>query len=314
MSAAPTSSMKLASSWGLTALAPLIWGTSYIVFTQTLPREHPIWVASARVLPAGAILLALGAGALPKRARLRVLVLSLCNISAMSALLLVSAARLPGGLTATLGALQPAIVTLLAWPLLRRAPSALAIAVAAVGAGAVALLVAPAPAAMDLIGLGAGLGAAAAMALGTVLTQRWRRLAPALPLAAWQLIFGGLVLVPVAAIVEGPPPVPTATNLAGLGLLILPGTTLTYWLWVRGIVHLGPQVAFLGLLSPIVATLCGAWLLQERLDTHHYTGMVLILGSTMIGIHLQGQHRNNPALRGTFQDKYDKPTQASAHH
>jgi len=297
MTEAPRPPIAAARSWALAALAPAIWGTSFIIFTQTLPREHPIWVASLRVLPAGLLLLVLGAGRLPRRAQGRVLVLSLCNISAMSALLLVSAARLPGGLTATLGGLQPAMVTLLAWPILRRSPPPLALGVAALGAASVALVVGPDPGSFDLIGLGAGLGAAASMALGTVLTQRWMGLAPALTLAAWQLVLGGLVLMPVAALIEGAPPVPTTLNLLGLGLLILPGTTLTYWLWVRGVVQLGAQVAFLGLLSPIVATLCGAWLLQERLGAHQYTGMVLILGSTMIGIHVQGHHASKPAPR-----------------
>ncbi len=295
MTEAPRPPIAAARSWGLVALAPAIWGTSYVIFTQTLPREHPIWVASLRVLPAGLLLLALGAGRLPRRAQGRLLLLSLCNISAMSALLLISAARLPGGLTATLGALQPAMVTLLAWPVLDRSPPPLALGLAVLGAASVALVVGPDPGSFDLIGLGAGLGAAASMALGTVLTQKWRSLAPALTLAAWQLVLGGLVLLPIAALIEGAPPVPSALNLFGLGLLIVPGTTLTYWLWVRGVVRLGPQVAFLGLLSPIVATLCGAWLLQERLSAHQYAGMVLILGSTMIGIHFQGYNASKPA-------------------
>lgn len=282
-------------TWVLTALAPAIWGTTFIVFTQTLPPAYPVWVASLRGLPAGLILLALGAGILPRAAVLRVVVLGVANISGLSALLLTSAARLPGGLTATLGALQPGLVALLAWPLLGRRPSLSALGAALLGVLGVGVLTAPGAHRPDLVGLIAGVGAAASMALGTVLTERWRDLAASSTLAAWQLIFGGLVLLPIAALMEGQPPPPTPANVLGLTTLILPGTALTYWLWVRGLTRLGPQVAFVGLLSPLVATLSGAWLLHERLGAPQYTGMVLILGSTLLGIHLQGTHASRPA-------------------
>ena len=41
----------------LTALAPIIWGSSYIVTTEMLPDGYPLTVALLRALPAGLILL-----------------------------------------------------------------------------------------------------------------------------------------------------------------------------------------------------------------------------------------------------------------
>ena len=43
----------------LTALAPAIWGSSYIVTTTFLPGESPYLVALLRALPAGLLLLLL---------------------------------------------------------------------------------------------------------------------------------------------------------------------------------------------------------------------------------------------------------------
>jgi probable blue pigment (indigoidine) exporter len=40
------------------------------------------------------------------------------------------------------------------------------------------------------------------MAVGVVLTKRWGRPAPLLATTGWQLVAGGLVLLPVAALVE----------------------------------------------------------------------------------------------------------------
>ena len=41
----------------LTALAPLIWGSTYLVTTEFLPPERPLTAAVLRVLPAGVLLL-----------------------------------------------------------------------------------------------------------------------------------------------------------------------------------------------------------------------------------------------------------------
>lgn len=41
----------------LTALAPILWGTTYIVTTEMLPPDRPMMAALLRVLPAGILLL-----------------------------------------------------------------------------------------------------------------------------------------------------------------------------------------------------------------------------------------------------------------
>ena len=79
-----------------TILVPCIWGTTYIIFTQTLPVEHPLLVGALRALPAGLLLMALGPGLPPRDKLLPLAVLGLANIGIFFALLFVSAARLPG--------------------------------------------------------------------------------------------------------------------------------------------------------------------------------------------------------------------------
>ena len=52
---------KLSATYGLdvllTMLAPIFWGTTYIVTTQFLPPDKPLFAALMRVLPAGLLLL-----------------------------------------------------------------------------------------------------------------------------------------------------------------------------------------------------------------------------------------------------------------
>ena len=107
----------------LTALAPISWGTTYAVATEFLPPNHPLLVASMRSLPIG-LLLTIGLRKLPKGDWWwKILILGSLNIGVFQALLFVAAYRLPGGVAATAGAIQPLLVGLLAWQILRVKPS-----------------------------------------------------------------------------------------------------------------------------------------------------------------------------------------------
>jgi probable blue pigment (indigoidine) exporter len=157
------------------AVAPLTWGSTYAVTTQWLPSGEPLFTATMRALPAGLLLLAV-TRRLPFGVWWwRAAVLGTLNIGAFFALLFVAAYRLPGGMAAVLGAIQPLIVAGLSVPILRQRPSRLTLLAGAVGVGGVALVVLQAVTRPDPIGVAAGLGGAAAMAGGIVLGKRWGR-------------------------------------------------------------------------------------------------------------------------------------------
>jgi probable blue pigment (indigoidine) exporter len=91
----------------LTALAPIIWGTTYFVTTQFLPPNRPLFVSVIRAAPIGLLMLA-GFRELPKGAWVwRASLLGTLNIGLFFALLFTAAYRLPGGVVATLMAIQP---------------------------------------------------------------------------------------------------------------------------------------------------------------------------------------------------------------
>lgn len=106
----------------LTALAPAIWGSTYIVTSELLPPDRPFTAALIRTLPAGLLLLLLTRQLPARRHWWRLLVLGALNIGVFQALLFVAAYRLPGGLAAVLGAIQPLLVMLLAWAVDGRSP------------------------------------------------------------------------------------------------------------------------------------------------------------------------------------------------
>ena len=268
------------------------WGATYIVFTQTLPIDHPLLVAALRALPAG-ILLLMVSPSLPTRDKIvPFLVLGLTNIGLFFAFLFFAASRLPGGVVAMLISAQPLFVAFLAVPLLRRLPHLGQIVAALAGMAGVALLVTGTQQSLDPIGIAAALAAAVSMAAGTVLIERWGRLGTPLSLAAWQLTIGGLVLLPLALFVEGLPPAPTVLNAVGLVYLIGPGTALAYWLWVRGIGQIGADVTFLALISPLVATVFGAVLLEELFSPIQMLGAMVILSSAATGMILSRRKKD----------------------
>ena len=122
-------------TWGLTALAPIAWGSGYYVTEAYLPPNRPLFGAMVRALPFGLLLLALRPG-LPRGVWWwRSLVLGTLNIGAFFVLIFVAAYRLPGGLAATLTATAPIMVMLVAWLLIGERPRVASLAGAVVGAG-----------------------------------------------------------------------------------------------------------------------------------------------------------------------------------
>lgn len=276
--------MARASDILLTASAPVIWGSTYIVTTQMLPPGLPLTVGMLRALPAGLILLAV-VRRLPPRGWLgRIFLLGALNFTLFWAALFVSAYRLPGGVAATLGATQPLIVLLLSRPILglRIEPAGLYAALA--GIAGVALLILGPQAGFDPLGIAAALTGALSMGAGTVLTRRWQMLASPLAVTAWQLTAGGLLLLPISLLLEPGLPMPTTINIAGILWLGLIGAALTYFFWFRGIARLGPAaVTSLGFLSPLTAVVLGWLLLGQALGPAQAAGAGLVLFSVWLG-------------------------------
>lgn len=280
----------------LTALAPIVWGSTYIVTTEMLPANAPMTLAALRALPAGILLLII-MRQLPQGIWwLRVIILGILNFSLFWWLLFISAYRLPGGVAATVGAVQPLIVLFLSRWLLQTRLSWLSISAALGGIFGVAILILTPNAALDPIGIIAGLGGAFSMATGTVLSRRWQPPVTPLTFTAWQLTAGGAVLLPFALLFEPALPSLTGINFLGLAYLTLIGGALTYIFWFRGLALLGPSsVASLGFLSPLSAVILGWALLGQQLTNLQILGMIVILLS--IWANQQSERRERAKLQ-----------------
>ncbi|WP_433254253.1 EamA family transporter [Streptosporangium sp. CA-135522] len=269
-----------------TALAPTVWGTTYIVTTEFLPPDRPLLTALLRALPAGLLLIAM-TRVLPRGDWWwRAPVLGALNIGMFFPLLFLSAYRLPGGVAAVLGAIQPLLVAGLTRTALRENVPIHRVLAGIVATVGVSLVVLRANAALDVIGIIAGIVAATGMATGLVLTRSWGKPSGVgdLALTGWQLTAGGLMIAPVAFAVEGMPPALDAAAVGGYLWLGLVGTAAAYTLWFRGISRLpAPQVSLLGTLSPLTAAVLGWLFLDQSLSPLQLIGFALALGATVAG-------------------------------
>lgn len=270
---------------GVTALAPAIWGSTYLVTTELLPPDRPLLATTVRALPAGLILLPFTRRRPNGTWLWRALVLGTLNIGAFNFLLFVAAYRLPGGVAAMVMAVQPMIVLILAALLIGDRIRPIHLLACALGAGGVVLLVFRGSSALDLVGVTAALAAAACMAAGITLTKLWGRPEGVglVAFTGWQLTAGGLVTLPFTLVLEGLPSSISAPNLIGFAYLISFGAILSYLLWFRGIGKLPAlAVSFLALGSPVVATLLGYVFLQQTLSALQFVGILVIVVAVLL--------------------------------
>lgn len=276
----------------LTALAPVIWGSTYIVTSELLPENLPFTAAVIRCVPAGALLIVLS-GFMPRAGQWRKLItLSALNIGVFQACLFMAAYRLPGGLAAVIGAIQPVIMLGLTWAIMKTQPAKVSVlaALAAV-IGMAMLIIAPMAqqgVSWDALGISAAAIGALSMALGMFFSRHWHddESTPDIPLLAftgWQLTLGGLMLWPLAWLVDPVLPELSSTHILAYAYLALVGTLLTYLLWFKGIRQLPPvAVSSLGLLSPLSAIILGWLILDQSIEGWALVGLVIVIISILL--------------------------------
>ena len=265
-----------------TALTPVVWGTTYIVATELLPDGRPLLAACLRALPVGLVFL-LWSRLLPSGVWWwRSALLGVLNIGAFFALLFIAAFRLPGGVAATAGAIQPLVAAGIAASVLGEKFTKRVAGAGATGIAGVAMLVLGPEAALDPVGVVAAVGGTLCMATGVVLTKHWQRPVDLITFTGWQLVAGGLLLAPLAYFVEGLPSSVSGANLAGFAWLSIVGTGAAYANWFAGIQQLPVNiVCFLGLLSPLVATVAGWAILDESLTGIQLGGASLVVAAVV---------------------------------
>lgn len=268
------------------AFAPIVWGSTYLVTTELLPPDRPMTAAVLRALPAGLLLLLIRPGLPPIGWRWKTAVLGALNIGAFFPLLFVAAYRLPGGLAAVIGSIQPLVIIgislLLGWG----KPQFLQVMWSLVALAGVAMVTVTGSATVDMLGVAAAAAGAVSMAFGLLLTRRWG-LAPGLhPLTstAWQLVVGGVLIAPLIPLVDRGAWQIDAPSVMGYLWLSVIGGSVAYSLWFRSArVIPSSNMALLGVLSPLTAAILGWAILGQALSTLQAFGFALALAGSLLG-------------------------------
>jgi probable blue pigment (indigoidine) exporter len=281
----------------VTAVAPVAWGSNYYVTHEFLPADSPLYGGLLRALPAGLLLLAV-------RRRLpggswwwRSLVLGTLNVGAFFVLVYVAAQLLPTSTASTVMATSPVVMMLFAWLLLASPPHARHLAGAATGIAGVVLMLFSGAVAADVRGVVASAAAMVMSSLGYVLTKKWSADVDVLALTSWQLVAGGLVLLPFAVLVEGAPPVLDGAAVLGFGYVAVVATAVAFAAWFSGLRHLDAgTVGLVGLLNPVTGVLLGTVVAGEVLDVRQWCGLALVLAGIALGTpaRARARARNRP--------------------
>jgi probable blue pigment (indigoidine) exporter len=278
------------SAWTVlaTVLAPISWGTTYITTTEMLPQGQPLLVAAVRVVPAGIVLVVVTL--IRSRWRphgsewARTAALALFNFVLFFPLLIAGVYRLPGGVAAAAGGLQPLFVAVLTWVINDRRPRSFDLAVGCVAAIGVGFVVIRPGAHLSLSGLLFAAAANLSFSVGVVLTKRFSVSTNRIATTGWQLLLSGVVLVPLVLVVEGAPPSLTARNIVGFAYLGLVGTAIAYTLWFNGIRRLAAtSPPLLGLSAPVTGAVLGWVVLGQSLSPIQLAGFVLTISAIAYG-------------------------------
>jgi len=268
----------------LTAIAPIAWGSNYFVTRQFLPLDYPLWGSTLRALPAGVILLAL-ARSIPRGAWWwKSLVLGALNVGAFFVLIYIASHLLPSSIAATIMASSAGVLLLLAWPMLSERPTWTATLGAAAGFAGVCVLLLDGSGAVNPIGVLASVVAMLMSSVGYVLTRKWAARESTIAITAWQLVAGGLLILPFAAILEGAPPTLDGPALAGFAYVSVIATAVAFFAWFSGLRHLpAGTVGLIGLLNPLTGVLLGTLMAAEPFGARQLMGAGLVVAGVLVG-------------------------------
>jgi drug/metabolite transporter (DMT)-like permease len=273
----------------LVPLLGLLWGFNWPAVRISLTEIAPWTLRAAGMTFAGLVLVAIALArgiplAVPREQWSRLIIAGFLSIAAFNILLAFAQLMAPTSRAAILTFTMPIWATLLALPILgerfdRRRLLGLGLGIS----GLVCLGLPLIRSGQFSPGLALALLAALSWALGTIVTKRWPVAAPALTIAAWQLLVGGVAAGLGMLVFEGLP-VPKLLSpkvAAALSFHILGAQALAYFLWFVVVARLPAGIASLGtLMVPAVGVLGSVLLLGERPTATDWLGLALVVAAS----------------------------------
>jgi drug/metabolite transporter (DMT)-like permease len=273
--------------WAALGTVYVLWGSTYLGIAVAGESIPGFVAASIRFLAAGAIL----GGFLVVRhgwRRMKVTPRQLAAATLVGGLLMGSNALLfraeqtvPTSLAALIFCTVPLVVTALRFATGQRPPAVVLVAML-VGFTGVAILLHPDGGA-TWSGLALTVVAAVGWAVGSFLVAFLPMPEQPLTATAWEMLAGGLVLLPLAVVQGWDPSEATTRSWLGIAYLVVFGSLLgfTAYSWLLGHAPIG-LVATYAFVNPVVAIVLGILLLDETLSARTILGALVTLGAVAV--------------------------------
>jgi drug/metabolite transporter (DMT)-like permease len=288
-----------ARAWTALWAVYLIWGSTYLgikVAGDTIPA---FFAVSTRFLVAGGLLAAFvvvrrgGAALRVRRRQLAAAALIGLLLPGANGILFIAERTVPTGLASLIVASIPLFVVLMRVAGGDRPPP-LAIVGVLVGFGGVAILFHPEGGAtwrgIALTGL-----SAFAWALGSYLSSRISLPEDALVATTYEMLAGGLLLLPVGLAEHPHPGSFSSGSLVAFAYLVVFGSIVGYtaYVWLLHHVPLG-TVSTYAYVNPVVAIGLGVLFLDEHLTVRIAVGAAIVLGSVAIVVRRESEAAVEP--------------------
>jgi drug/metabolite transporter (DMT)-like permease len=278
--------MRPADITRLVALA-IIWSASFVFIRVLAPVLGPVWVATSRLLVAGAalaLMFALVRRHLDVARHVRAyLFVGVLNSSLPFLLFAYAALVLPASYLVILNAALPLFGALASVVWLGEPLNAAKGVGLFAGAAGVVLVSHAGPVVPDVafaLAVAASLGAVMCYALAGVWLKRYGHALAPLAVAGWSQLLGGLALLPVAAAVPVAGTI-TPAIVVNVLLLALVCSAAAYVLYFRLIRDVGPTRAMtVTFLMPAFGMLWGRLFLDETITVPMLAGAALIVAGT----------------------------------
>lgn len=283
----------------LVPLLGVLWGFNWPAVRICLDEIPPWTLRASGMTFAGLVLvvIALASGvrlSVPRAHWPRLIVAGFLSIAAFNILLAFAQLAAPTSRAAILTFTMPIWAALMARAWLGEALDGRRLMGLALGAAGLLALGVPLIASGRFsFGLALALTAALSWALGTVVTKRWPVAAPALTVAAWQLLVGGAAGAIGMLMFEGVPELkPLSPRVAtAFAYHIVGAQALAYAIWFTVVARLPAGTASLGtLMVPAIGTLGSVLLLGERPTGFDWLGLALVIAASA-SIMIPGRRR-----------------------
>lgn len=265
------------------------WGYNWVVMKSVLAYVGPFDFSALRTLFGALVLLAVLLvlrRPLRIRAWWRVVLLGILQTGAFSALIQLALLQGGAGKTSILVYTMPFWVVPMAWLAFGERVRGLQwVALALAGAGLMLILEPWSMQEGNLLSEFLAISAGLCWALATIVAKWIRRDTPidALPLTAWQMLFGALSLCLAAWLVPERPIDPAPYFFGALVYNAVVATAIAWFLWLFALQHLSAGLASMSSLGvPVVGVLAGWLQLGEQPGMLELGGMVLIAVALLI--------------------------------